>query len=77
METAVANLTAPGTRVLVVVTGYFGDRLAQMFERYGAAVTRVDVEWGRACDPAAVDGRSPRRPPTSSRSSTPRRRRAC
>jgi alanine-glyoxylate transaminase/serine-glyoxylate transaminase/serine-pyruvate transaminase len=22
-----------------------------MFERYGATVTRVDVEWGRACDP--------------------------
>ncbi len=55
MEAAVANLTKPGTRVLVVVTGYFGDRLAQMFERYGATVTRVDVEWGRACDPAAVE----------------------
>ena len=55
MEAAVANITSPGTRVLVVVTGYFGDRLAQIFERYGAAVTRVDVEWGRACDPAAVE----------------------
>jgi alanine-glyoxylate transaminase/serine-glyoxylate transaminase/serine-pyruvate transaminase len=55
MEAAVANITAPGARVLVVVTGYFGDRLAQIFERYGAAVTRVDVEWGRACDPAAVE----------------------
>jgi len=55
MEAAVANVTAPGTRVLVVVTGYFGDRLAQIFERYGARVTRLDVEWGRACDPAAVE----------------------
>ena len=55
MEAAVANITSPGTRVLVVVTGYFGDRLAQIFERYGATVTRVDVEWGRACDPAAVE----------------------
>lgn len=55
METAVANVTTPGARVLVVVTGYFGDRLAQMFERYGASVVRVDVEWGRACDPAAVE----------------------
>ena len=43
-----------GTRALVVVTGYFGDRLAQMCERYGAAVTRLDVEWGRACDPDAL-----------------------
>jgi len=55
MEAAVANITSPGARVLVVVTGYFGDRLAQIFERYGAAVTRLDVEWGRACDPAAVE----------------------
>jgi alanine-glyoxylate transaminase/serine-glyoxylate transaminase/serine-pyruvate transaminase len=51
METAVANLVREGTRALVVVTGYFGDRLAQMCERYGAAVKRIDVEWGRACDP--------------------------
>jgi alanine-glyoxylate transaminase/serine-glyoxylate transaminase/serine-pyruvate transaminase len=51
MEAAVANLVQPGTRATVVVTGYFGDRLAQMCERYGAAVTRVEVEWGRACDP--------------------------
>ena len=55
MEAAVANVTAPGARVLVVVTGYFGDRLAQIFGRYGATVTRLDVEWGRACDPAAVE----------------------
>ena len=40
--------------MLVVVTGYFGDRLAQMCERYGATVTRLDVEWGRACDPDAL-----------------------
>ncbi len=55
MEAAVANVTAPGARVLVIVTGYFGDRLAQIFQRYGAEVTRHDVEWGRACDPAAVE----------------------
>src|SRR5918993_4279681 len=54
MEVAVANLVQPGTRVLAVVTGYFGDRLAQMCERYGADVQRVDVEWGRACDPDVV-----------------------
>ena len=39
MEAAVANLVQPGTRVLVVVTGYFGDRLAQMCQRYGATVS--------------------------------------
>jgi alanine-glyoxylate transaminase/serine-glyoxylate transaminase/serine-pyruvate transaminase len=54
METVVANLVQEGTRVLVVVTGYFGDRLAQMCQRYGATVTRLEVEWGRACTPEAL-----------------------
>jgi alanine-glyoxylate transaminase/serine-glyoxylate transaminase/serine-pyruvate transaminase len=51
MEAAVANVVSEGMRGVVVVTGYFGDRLAQIFERYGARVRRVDVEWGRAVDP--------------------------
>jgi alanine-glyoxylate transaminase/serine-glyoxylate transaminase/serine-pyruvate transaminase len=54
METAVANLVEPGTRALVVVGGYFGDRIAQMCERYGASVRRLEVEWGRSCDPDAL-----------------------
>lgn len=54
LEAAVANLVQDGTRVLAVVTGYFGERLAQVCERYGARVTRLDVEWGRACDPQRV-----------------------
>ena len=54
METCVANLVKDGTRVAVVVTGYFGDRLAQMCERYGAIVARIDGEWGRAADPDAL-----------------------
>jgi len=54
MEACVANLVREGTRALVIVSGYFGDRLAQMCSRYGATVTRLDVEWGRSCDPAAL-----------------------
>ena len=50
MEVAVANLVQPGAQVLCVVSGYFGDRLAQMCQRYGGDVRRIDVEWGRACD---------------------------
>ena len=55
MEAAVANLVKPGARAVAVVTGYFGDRLAQMLGRYGAEVSRVEVEWGRACDPAQLE----------------------
>ena len=55
MEAAVANVTAPGARALVVVSGYFGDRLAQVLERYGASVSRLNVTWGTACDPDQVE----------------------
>lgn len=51
MEAAVANAVSDGMRAVVIVTGYFGDRLAQIIERYGATVRRIDVEWGRAVDP--------------------------
>ena len=54
MEVAVANVVQPGTKVLSIVTGYFGDRLSEMSRRYGAEVQRLEVEWGRACDPDAV-----------------------
>jgi alanine-glyoxylate transaminase/serine-glyoxylate transaminase/serine-pyruvate transaminase len=54
MEVAVANLVEPGTRVLSIVNGYFGDRLSEVCRRYGAEVRRLDVEWGRAVDPDAV-----------------------
>jgi alanine-glyoxylate transaminase/serine-glyoxylate transaminase/serine-pyruvate transaminase len=55
MEAAVSNLVSPGMRVASVVNGYFGDRLAQICARYGASVTRLDGEWGRACDVAQVE----------------------
>ncbi|NOT44056.1 MAG: alanine--glyoxylate aminotransferase family protein [Acidobacteria bacterium] len=54
MEALVANQVTDGTRVLAVVTGYFGARLAEICRRYGADVRTLDVEWGRAVDPDAV-----------------------
>jgi alanine-glyoxylate transaminase/serine-glyoxylate transaminase/serine-pyruvate transaminase len=54
METVVANLCEPGKRALVIVTGYFGDRLAQMFERYGATVQRLNFTWGQSAEPSAI-----------------------
>jgi alanine-glyoxylate transaminase/serine-glyoxylate transaminase/serine-pyruvate transaminase len=55
METAIANLTRQGSRAVAVVNGYFGDRLAQMLQRYGATVARVEGEWGRAIDPSQLE----------------------
>ena len=54
MEAAVSNVVAPGMKAVVVVSGYFGDRLAQIIARHGATVRRIDVEWGRAVDPSRL-----------------------
>jgi aspartate aminotransferase-like enzyme len=65
MEAAIVNTLSPGDRVLAVSIGSFGDRFAHIAERYGAAVERMDVEWGEAADPArlaeALAGREPYR----------------
>jgi serine---pyruvate transaminase len=53
MESSVANLCAPGDRVLVVSCGYFGERWGQIAELHGCAVERLAYEWGET--PAADD----------------------
>ncbi|RKH37811.1 pyridoxal-phosphate-dependent aminotransferase family protein [Corallococcus sicarius] len=55
MELAVANLTEPGDRALVVNTGYFSDRMAFILERHGAKVTHVRAPLGGAPDAAQVE----------------------
>jgi aspartate aminotransferase-like enzyme len=54
LEAAVVNVCSPGDRVLAVTCGAFGDRFAAVAEVYGADVRRLEVEWGRAAEPAAV-----------------------
>lgn len=46
MDTAAANLVEPGDSVLVVNTGYFGDRMGDILARYGARVTHVRTAVG-------------------------------
>jgi aspartate aminotransferase-like enzyme len=48
LEAAVVNVLSPGDPVLSVSMGAFGDRFAKVAEVYGAAVTRLEVEWGEA-----------------------------
>ncbi|MCE7928705.1 MAG: alanine--glyoxylate aminotransferase family protein [Chloroflexi bacterium CFX7] len=54
MEAAVMNLVEPGDRVVVGVCGYFGERVAQMAERAGGTVVRVNASWGSPVSPEAV-----------------------
>src|SRR3990172_7452881 len=53
-EAAVANLVEPGERVLVCVNGVFGGRLADMAERAGGEVTKLERSWGEVFTLAEV-----------------------
>jgi len=55
MEIAAANLLEPGEGALVVSTGYFSDRMAEILRRYGAQVVQVAAPVGAA--PAAEEVR--------------------
>ncbi len=52
MEAAFANLVEPGDRVLVLVNGFFGQRMTDMAARLGGVIDTVDFEWG---SPVVVD----------------------
>jgi serine---pyruvate transaminase len=53
MESAVANLTKPGDRVLVASAGYFGERWSQIAATHGCDVQELRYEWGEV--PVATD----------------------
>lgn len=55
MEAAVMNLVEPGDRVVVGICGFFGERIAQMAERAGGEVTRVQSPWGEPADVGVVE----------------------
>lgn len=55
MELAVANLVEPGDRAVVVDTGYFSARMADILRRHGAQVESVGAEVGHAPELAAVE----------------------
>jgi aspartate aminotransferase-like enzyme len=54
LESAIVNTLSPGDRVLAVSIGSFGNRFAKIAGVYGADVTKIEVEWGQAADPAVV-----------------------
>lgn len=54
MESAVANLFSTGDKVLVVSTGNFGERWAQISEAFGLQVIKLAYEWGTKANPDDV-----------------------
>ena len=55
MDMAGANLIEAGDNVLVVSTGYFGERYAELLKRYGANVTFLQSEVGDIVPIEAVE----------------------
>ena len=54
LEAAVVNMLSPGDEVLVVSIGVFGDRFASIATAFGAKVTKLSFEMGKAADPEAL-----------------------
>jgi aspartate aminotransferase-like enzyme len=57
MEASIANIIAPGERLLVAVNGQFGERYAEIGRALGAQVDRIEFPWGEGVDPAAIEAR--------------------
>jgi serine---pyruvate transaminase len=55
MESAVANLVAPGDVAVVASCGKFGERWAELCDAYGADTIHLETEWGEKVDPGRVD----------------------
>ena len=54
MEAAFCNVVEPGDRVVIVVNGFFGERMVDIAARSGADVQRIDVPWGKPVLPEIV-----------------------
>jgi serine---pyruvate transaminase len=54
MESAVTNILSPGDKAIVVRGGKFGERFTEICQAYGIIPVNIDVEWGKAVDPADI-----------------------
>jgi hypothetical protein len=54
MEAAFCNVVEPGDRVVIVVNGFFGERMVEIASRCGADVQRLEVPWGKPVLPELV-----------------------
>lgn len=55
MEAAICNMVEPGDKMLVCCNGYFGLRMQDMAERYGAEVHMIFRPWGEVFTPEEVE----------------------
>ncbi|MGQ0702040.1 MAG: pyridoxal-phosphate-dependent aminotransferase family protein [Gemmatimonadales bacterium] len=55
LEALLLNLLEPGDQAVVAINGYFGQRIAELARRAGAAVRTIEVPPGEITDPAEVE----------------------
>jgi len=55
LEASIVNLFSPGDTVLCLIVGAFGDRYAEIAERFGLNVIRLASPWGEAADLDALE----------------------
>ncbi|MCP4204608.1 MAG: alanine--glyoxylate aminotransferase family protein, partial [bacterium] len=55
MEAVLTNLIERGDEALVCVNGVFGNRMADIVERLGGVLHRIDRPWGEVFDPAEIE----------------------
>src|SRR6266566_8142528 len=54
MEFCFVNLIEPGDEVIIGCNGVFGTRMADVAERCGAKVIKVEAQWGRIIEPEQI-----------------------
>lgn len=55
LEAAVVNTVSAGEEILVLVSGAFGDRFANICDAFGMIVRKLEVPWGEAVNPSDVE----------------------
>jgi aspartate aminotransferase-like enzyme len=50
LEASISNLFSPGDTVISLTVGSFGDRYAEIAERFGLHVVRVSSDWGQTVE---------------------------
>jgi alanine-glyoxylate transaminase/serine-glyoxylate transaminase/serine-pyruvate transaminase len=55
MEAALVNLLEPGDTAIVVASGVFGNRMADIVGRTGARLVKLEIPWGETIEPARLE----------------------
>lgn len=55
MEGSITNMLSPGDKAIVVRSGKFGERWANICKAYGVETINIDIPWGENLDPAEIE----------------------